>query len=244
MTPPADTPRRSSAGERAERVRAVLFDLDGTLIDTGALILASFRHATAAVFGEALPDEIVMRGVGIPLRLQMTEFAPERADELLAAYRAHNAAHHDALAREFPGTTATLDRLKERGLPLAVVTSKSTTMAERGLRHFGLREYFETVVSADDVTVYKPDPFPLRVAAGRLSVPLEECAYVGDSPHDMQAAVEGGAVSIAALWGVFEREEVLAPRPDFALDSISDLVPLLNGESERYLPASSEGDPV
>jgi len=84
------------------------------------------------------------------------------------------------------------------------------------------------------VETHKPDPFPLFHAAGLLGIPLEECAYVGDSPHDMAAAVAGGAVSIAALWGPFERSVVLGPGPDYALETIADLLRLLDGDETSF----------
>ena len=214
-------------GERAPGVEAVLFDLDGTLIDTVELILTSFRYATGTVLGEPLPDRMLLENIGVPLARQMREFAPVHAEELVRVYREHNAAHHDELAREYPGTREALDAIAATGRPMGVVTSKGHTMAHHGLAVFGLAHHFPVVVTADDVEVHKPDPFPLRRAAAQLGVPLERCAYVGDSPHDMAAALAGGALAIAALWGAFPAEEVLAPGPHHALSSISELPELL-----------------
>lgn len=213
--------------DRLARVEAVLFDLDGTLIDTVELILTSFRHATRVVLGESLPDEVMMAGVGIPLRKQMAEFSAEHADELLRVYREHNAVHHDGMVKEYPGTEAVLTELHGRGIPMGVVTSKGTPMTVRGLRLFDLERFFGVVVTADDVPLHKPDPYPLRHAAELLGVDIERCAYVGDSPHDMEAAKAAGAVSIAALWGAFAAEEVLAPGPDLSMDSLAELPALL-----------------
>lgn len=221
------------AAERLSQVEAVLFDLDGTLIDTVTLILESFRHTTRTVFGEQLDDLTLMAGVGKPLRHQMHEFDPERAEELMRVYREFNSAHHDEMVTEYPGTHEVLTGLAERGVPLGVVTSKGTPMTKRGLELFGLDRYFPVVVTADDVEVHKPDPYPLAFAADLLGIELEKCAYIGDSPHDMEAALGGGAVSVAALWGAFTREDVLAPGPDFAIERMSDLPALLAGDTTR-----------
>lgn len=220
-------------------VRAVLFDLDGTLVDTIELILASFRYATEAVLGEAIADDMLLAGVGTPLVTQMGSFSQEHAEELVRVYREHNASVHDGLAAEFPGTAEVLAELKAAGYPIGVVTSKLAAMAWRGLRLFGLAEYIDVMVGADDVTVHKPDPYPLNYAAALLGVPLTECAYIGDSPHDMEAAVAGGAVAIAALWGPFDRGVVMGPGPDFALESIAGL-PLLLDEIGCPAAAGSE----
>lgn len=218
----------------AGRVRALLFDLDGTLIDTVALILSSFRHATNEVLGSPLPDEVLMRNVGVPLAVQMREFAPDHADELLRVYREHNSKIHDQMVAEYPGTHAALEELAFRGYPMGVVTSKGTAMARRGLDGFGLGRFFEVVVTSDDVDTYKPDPYPLLHAAELIGVPANECLYLGDSPHDMSAAIAAGSVSVAALWGAFGAEAVLEPGPEFALRSMAELPRLLDGSGEEF----------
>jgi pyrophosphatase PpaX len=220
--------------ERLAGVEAVLFDLDGTLIDTVELILTSFRHATREVLGESLPDQVMMAGVGKPLIKQMREFAPEHADELLRVYREHNAEAHDRMVREYPGTEEVLAGLADEGMPMGVVTSKGTPMTLRGLRLFDLERYFGVVVTADMVELHKPDPHPVRHAAELLGVDVTRCVYLGDSPHDMEAALASGAIAVAALWGAFTTEQVLEPKPHFALSSIRELPALLAGDGERF----------
>lgn len=236
-TPPDPRARPRPLPPREDRLGAlqsVIFDLDGTLIDTVELIRRSFRHATEAVLGEALPDEVTMANVGQPLTAQFMDMAPEHADELLRAFREFNREHHDLLARSYPGTIETLKELARRGVPMAIVTSKGTESATRGIAHFGLADLVAVVVTADDVSVHKPDPHPLRVAAGRLGVELGYSIYLGDSPHDMQAAIGGDAIAVAALWGAFSTQDVLAPGPTFALGSILELPALLDGDVERF----------
>lgn len=212
---------------RLRRLQAVLFDLDGTLIDTVELIRVSFRYATRTVLGRELPDEITMANVGQPLRQQFHDMAPEHADELLRVYREFNMAHHDEMAKAYPGTTEVLADLQSRGIPMGVVTSKGTEAADRGIDLFGLRRFLQVVVTADDVETHKPDPHPLHFAAGLMRVELEYCMYVGDSPHDMQAAVAGGAIAVAALWGAFPEEEVVVPGTSYALATIVELPDLI-----------------
>lgn len=235
---PAASPLPDPA-QRLSALQAVLFDLDGTLIDTVELIRISFRYATKTVLGEALPDEVTMANVGQPLATQFHDMAPQHASELLRVYRAFNGAHHDELARAYAGTLETLRELRRRGVPMGVVTSKGTESAMRGIEHFGIAEFMETVVTADDVSRHKPDPYPLCVAADRMGVALGYCIYVGDSPHDMQAAISGNAIPVAALWGAFSAEAVMSPGPAFALRSITELPALLDGEAERFAARGS-----
>ena len=109
---------RSSHCGDPTALKAVLFDLDGTLIDTLDMIKASLRYATETVLGRVIPDEVLMHNVGIPLVVQMAEFDPERAEELLATYREHNVRVHDAMVREYPYVEESLERLVGLGLQL------------------------------------------------------------------------------------------------------------------------------
>ena len=203
--------------------RVALFDLDGTLLDTIELILSSLRHATGTVLGRPLSDEVLLRNVGVPLAVQMREFDEERADELLAVYRTHNAEHHDGLVRAYPSVAEALAGLASRGLPMGVVTSKSRPMAERGLAITGLRERFRTVVTCDDTELHKPDPAPLAFAADALGVDLRYCVYVGDSPYDIRAARAAGARAVGVTWGVSSAQELRAEGPDAIIDDLADL---------------------
>jgi pyrophosphatase PpaX len=188
--------------------RAILFDLDGTLLDTRELILASFRYATREVLGEQLPDEALLPFIGIPLIYQMRAIAAEHADRLLEVYREHNARTHDDLIRYFEGTREMLDELSAEGRRLAVVTSKRNESALHGLAYFDLLEYFEFVIGSDDTAAHTPEPEPLLLAAECLGLASDACIYVGDSPFDMQAARAADIVALGALWGMFSREQL------------------------------------
>ena len=243
ITHPFASQSLPSPADRLGELQSVIFDLDGTLIDTVELIRVSFRYATEAVLGEALPDEITMANVGQPLLTQFVDMAPEHADELLRVYRAFNREHHDELAHAYPGTIEVLQELARRRIPMAIVTSKGTESATRGIDLFGLADLIPVVVTADDVVLHKPDPYPLRVAAERLGVELEYSLYLGDSPHDMQAAISGDAIAVAALWGAFSAQDVLEPGPSFALESISELPALLDGDVGRFAVRGSNDRP-
>ncbi len=210
-----------------ERARCVLFDLDGTLIDSIALIKASFQHATAEVLGEALPDEVVLADIGMPLREQMRRIAPDRAEALVAAYRAHNIAHHDELLAEYPDVHEVVLELKGRGFALGVVTSKIGSSMHRGLERCGFEGLFDALVSADDVTVHKPAPDPVLEGARRAGVDPGRCVYVGDSPHDVAAAKAADVPSIAVLWGASSEDVLRKSGPDALIARPSQLLALL-----------------
>lgn len=212
----------------------MLFDLDGTLLDTLGLIRESMRFATAAVLGEPLPDDVLMRNVGVPLAVQMREFSEEKADDLLRTYREHNDRVHDALVREYPGVEQALEWVVASGLKTGVVTSKLRSGAMRGLERFSLDRFFDVVIGADDVDRHKPDPYPLLHAAQVMGLDPRACAYVGDSPHDMTAARGAGMVAISATWGVSSLERLEEAGAQYHAHSMQDVVSILSGHSDGF----------
>lgn len=213
--------------DRLASLEAVLFDLDGTLIDSVDLILASMRHATNEVLGESLPDAVLMRSVGVPLMVQMREFSPEHAEELLVAYRAHNALVHDELLRDYPGTVEAVARIARLGHRLGIVTSKSRPVAQRGITCCGLDGAFEVLIAAEDTQRHKPGPEPLLAALELMGVDPQRAAYVGDAPMDMESARAAGVLAVAALWGVHPAERVVGPGVDMAVTSLGELAAIL-----------------
>ena len=213
----------------SNEIQSVLFDLDGTLIDTHDLILASFRHATREVLGRDIPDEVLMRKVGQPLVVQMWDFTDDDAthEQLMRTYRAFNEARNDEVVRPFPGVEDTLRVLREAGYSMGVVTSKRHELAWHTLEVLGLSDYFEFLVGADDCPAHKPDPEPVEMGCDKMGLRPDECLYVGDSPFDMAAGNDAGCVTVAATWGMFPESELAAQRPDFTIASIGELPALL-----------------
>lgn len=210
-------------------IKAILFDLDGTLLDTHDLLLNSFRHTVREVLGCTIPDERLMAKVGQPLNTQMWDFTDDEAvhDELCRVYREYNASVHDKLIRIFPGTQEVLDELRKRGYRMGVVTSKRHEPALHGLSTFGLGDAFDFVVGSDDWPTHKPDPGPVRHGCELLGLDPSECVYVGDSPFDMQAGNGAGCVTVAALWGMFPAEVLCAEHPAYECKTISELPALM-----------------
>jgi pyrophosphatase PpaX len=183
------------------RFPVVLFDLDGTLIDSGPMILASFRHATRSVLGREIPDrELVASAGGSKLEDQMSAFDAGRVDELVKAYRAHNTPLHEQLEC-CAGMEGALAELKTQGRTLGVVTAKRRMTVELAFRRLGIERWFDVVVTCDDTAAHKPDPEPILLALERLGAWPEEAAYVGDSPFDVGAARAAGVFAVAVSWG-------------------------------------------
>lgn len=204
---------------------AVLFDLDGTLIDSIELILNSARYAFEKLDREYPSDAEWLKGIGTPLSTIFRRFARDEADvqQLIAVYREYQMAHHDRLVREYDGTVATLRALRERGHPIGVVTSKSDATAYRGLAVIGAACLVDTVVGIQSSSRHKPHPEPVEVALARLGCAPERAFFVGDSVHDMEAGRAAGVATVGALWGPFTRQDLAPSHPKYFLNQVADL---------------------
>jgi pyrophosphatase PpaX len=211
-------------------IRAVLFDLDGTLLDSVPLILDSFVHTLAAC-GIPHPGDAVLRhGLGIPLRTYFAQWAagPEQMERMIAVYRDFNLSNHDARVSAFPGVVDMVRRTKAGGRATALVTSKNRSASERGLALVGLSGTMDAIVTCDDVERPKPDRQPVDVALARLAVGAEAAVFVGDSLHDLASGRAAGVRTAAALWGPFSRADLEAGTPDYWLERPEDLADILD----------------
>jgi pyrophosphatase PpaX len=206
----------------------VLFDLDGTVIDSGAIILASMRHAAREVLGVEVPDEQLMAAVGGPgLEAQMRALSPDRADELVTVYRAHNEPLHDELVC-CAGMDEVLVQLKDEGRRLGIVTAKRRQTVELAFARIPIEHLFETVVGGDETKKHKPDPAPLLLALERLGAAPDDAVYVGDAPFDVKAAKAAGLYSVGVSWGgIHGRERLEAEEPDALVDTTEELLGVL-----------------
>ena len=208
------------------RFRAILFDLDGTLIDSTRLIIESYHHTWRVHRGHTLPDAEWIAGLGTPLRVQFRRFTddPGEVERMIATYREWNLAHHDEMVRGFPGATDAVRALKRGGAKLAIVTSKNRHGVELGLGQCGFDGLFDTLVTSDDLQASKPDPAPVTAALAALDERPDAALFVGDSPHDIAAGRDAGTRTAACLWGPFDRGVLAAERPDHFLASFRDLL--------------------
>jgi pyrophosphatase PpaX len=207
----------------------VLFDLDGTLIDSIDLILKSAQFAFTKCGLPAPTDAQWLTGVGRPLPVMFGHFAPGHESDLIAAYREFQMANHDELVTVYPGVPEMLATLAERGHRLGIVTSKVSTLAMRALTLTGIDHYFETLVGMDACQRHKPDPEPVRIALERLSSGPEGAWFVGDSVHDMESGNAAGVATVGALWGPFRAEDLAPSKPRFLAVIPDDVVSLVAG---------------
>jgi pyrophosphatase PpaX len=210
------------------RFETILFDLDGTVVDSGAIILASMRHATREVLGRDYSDAELLQAVGGPgLEAQMSALAPDHVERLVDVYRAHNEPLHDEL-EACAGMENVLVRLRGDGRRLGIVTAKRRSTVELAFDRVPLGHLFETIVGGDETERHKPDPAPLLLAAERLGADPADAVYVGDSPFDVRAAKAAGMFAVAVTWGrIHERARLEAEEPDAIVDAAEELLGVL-----------------
>jgi pyrophosphatase PpaX len=216
-------------------LRTVLFDLDGTLIDSIRLILDSYHHTLTQHQLPPRSDDDWLKGIGTPLHVQFAEWReyPDQLQAMIATYREYNLKHHDRMVTVYPGVLEAVRELKASGLATGLVTSKNRQGALRGLRLAGLEALMDVLVCADEVTNPKPHPEPVQKAVALLGADPAGTVYVGDSVHDMNSGRAAGVKTAAALWGPFGRSHLEGARPDYWLETPGDLVPLLKVKSEE-----------
>jgi pyrophosphatase PpaX len=210
------------------RFETVLFDLDGTVVDSGAIILASMRHATREVLGRDFSDEELLQSVGGPgLEAQMSVLAPDHVERLVDVYRSHNEPLHEEL-EACVGMEEVLVRLRNEGRRLGVVTAKRRPTVELAFDRVPIGHLFETIVGGDETERHKPDPEPLLLAAERLGADPAATAYVGDSPFDVLAAKAANMFAVAVTWGrIHDRARLEDEQPDAIVDRAEELLGVL-----------------
>jgi pyrophosphatase PpaX len=210
------------------RYPTVLFDLDGTLIDSGAMILASFRHATRTVLAREIPDaELAVLVGGSNIHEQMRTIDATRVDELVDAYRAHNTPLHAEL-QSFAGIEPALEQLRAEGRRLAIVTAKRRKTVDLAFAVLPLERYFDAVVTSESTARHKPHPDPVLAALEVLGSEPAGAAFVGDSPYDVGAGKAAGVFTVAVSWGKIHSEErLLAAGADVVVHSPQELLDVL-----------------
>jgi 2-phosphoglycolate phosphatase len=214
-----------AAGQR-ERTEAVLFDVDGTLLDTTEFIFGGFDHALAAHGHAVVERSAYARVMGKPLEVCYTQLAPDGDATLLC--ETHRAWQTDNLhlSIAYPEAEAVLAALRDAGLRLAAITSRSRRTSVLTLELAGLTHYLDLVLSAEDAPAIKPDPAPLLLALDHLGVRPAAAVMVGDTDADVLAGRAAGVRTVGVTYG-FHREGIHDAGPDATIDRLADLPALL-----------------
>lgn len=213
------------------KIDTVLFDLDGTLVNTNELIIASFLHTLDHYYPNEYTREKVIEFIGPSLDDTFNRLNPDKVDEMIEMYRTFNHEMHDELVEEYGTVKETVKALHEKGYKLAVVTTKISKTAMMGLKLTGLDQYFSVLVGMDHVTKVKPDPEPLLNALNQLQSSPERAIMVGDSQYDILGGKNTGTKTAAVAWTIKGKEFLQSYEPDVMLETMSDLLEFLGEES-------------
>ncbi|MDZ5128217.1 pyrophosphatase PpaX [Clostridium perfringens] len=212
-------------------IKAVLFDLDGTLINTNDLILKSFKHTFKTILDLEPTEEEITMNYGRPLQEIFKSYDENRIEEMINCYRKINLELHDDECKEFADVDLMLQTLKNKGIKIGVVTSKKSDMAERGAKLMGIFKYFDTFITPEVTIKHKPEGEPVLKACENLGVSPSEALMVGDSPYDILAGKNAGAKTCGVKYTALPIEKLQESKPDFYVDKpleILELVEKLN----------------
>jgi pyrophosphatase PpaX len=213
-------------------ITTLLFDLDGTLIESNTLILASYTATLEHFTGRKYEQEELLPFIGPPLKDVFMNIDPARADDMIAAYRKHNLEHHDEYVEAYPYVVETLQQLKQAGFKLGIVTTKIRETAERGITVCGLDGLFDVVIGYDDINQPKPHPEPVLKALEALGSTPEEAIMVGDNYHDIESGQNAGAKAAGVAWSIKGKQTLEAYKPEYMLEDMRDLLEIVKEEAD------------
>ena len=213
-------------------IKAILFDLDGTLIDTNDLIIKSFKHAFRTHLNIEVDEKVIVNFFGEPLDLSFKTYDEENVDTMVNIYREFNEKNHDELAKSFEGIEEALKGLKEIGVKIAVVTSKRRLLAERGLKLFKLKEYFDVIVTPEDTLLHKPNGEPVAKACQLLDIKTSEAIMVGDSHNDILCGRNAGSKTCLVKYTALAIEDLNKYNPDYVVEDLVELVNIVSKENK------------
>lgn len=209
-----------------KEITTLLFDFDGTLLDTNELIIQTFLSVLGKHFPGRFEREDVMHFIGPSLNQTFDAIDSERSAELIAEYRELNKTMHDDLVTEYDGVPETLRLLKARGLKMAIVSTKRCETITHGLELMGVSDIFDVMVGLEEVKNPKPDPEPVLLALEQLGSSRDEALMIGDNSHDIEGGKNAGVRTAGVAWSAKGEAFLATYNPDFMLQHISDLLEL------------------
>ena len=213
-----------------QTIDTILFDFDGTLMDTNEVILASWQHAFVTLTGKECDVDKILSTFGEPLEYSIKMLMPDfDTDEVLPIYRDYQLAHYEEMIELFPGVEDMLATLHDNGYKMAIVTNRLRPTTEVGMKKYGLDKFFSSVVACNEAARNKPFAEPLLLALEQLGSSPESAILVGDSANDILSGKNADLKTVRVSWAValdgsHDEESVI---PDYIIDTPQELVELL-----------------
>lgn len=207
--------------------RNILFDFDGTLIDSNDIIVSALNETARQFTGDSLSHEALQAILGKPLAIQMQAIDPTQWEAMDAYYRQYYRAHRDAQTKTFEGVEQMLKTLHEAGCKMGIVSNKGASGIQHGLAKFKLDSYFDTVVSSDDVTHKKPHTECVDKALSEMGGNAADTLLIGDSIHDIECGKNAGIHTVLVGWTIIDRHRILHMGPDYVVETPEEIVNLV-----------------
>lgn len=211
-------------------LKTVLFDFDGTLMDTNQVIIQSWQHTFRTIEGKERDMTDILKTFGEPLAFTMENLLPQvPVEDAIAVYRGYQHEHFYDLIDVFPGVLSTLEALREAGIQLGLVTSRLRYTTEMGLEKYDMAKYFDVIITCEDTEEHKPDPEPVFAALEKLQAKVKETIMVGDTTFDILCGKNAGIKTALVSWALaVEKEEMKGScTPDYMLERIEDLLDIV-----------------
>ncbi len=216
-------------------IKYVLFDFDGTLIDSNEAVISSLNHVAVDYRGYAFEPHELEEVLGKPIVDQMSFLSVEEYPRLVEMYRIEYRRVQDALTKIYDGVVELLTAIKDRGIKTAVVSNKGRNGINHGIEQFDLHDLIGATISLDDVVNPKPNREGVLTALSQLGVTkekmadaLKESLFVGDSGHDIETAKNAGCQSVLVGWTLLNRERLIELMPDYIIESPEELLKVID----------------
>ena len=214
------------------KIKAVLFDFDGTLVDTNRLIIDSWQAVYRSLWGHEEDEKNILATFGEPLEFTIRRLFPDRPlQEILDTYRGYQSKVYRDRIEAFPGMVELVKELKERGYLLGVVTARLKESTLIGLDKFGIDKIIDAVVTCDDTDKHKPDPEPALLCLEKIGVEPQDAIMVGDSLLDIGCAKNAGMTAVLVQWTIALKDRLDSlegnERPDYRMEKAEDLLDIL-----------------
>lgn len=212
-------------------INTILFDLDGTILDTHELIFETFKQTFMALAPHLDTDSIDYQTfIGPPIDIMFSKYLDDdQIDDAIAYFRKTNIALHETYVTLYPNIELVLKALKAKGYNIAIVSNKIQSSIRYGLELFGLSDYFDYIVGFDDVSTPKPHPQGIQMCLEHYNIDAAQAIMVGDAIGDIKAAKSANCLSAMVTYSLHSKEEIQAAKADVYLDDMKDLLTYLGG---------------
>lgn len=210
-------------------IKGILFDLDGTLLNTNELIYKSFVHMFKEVLNKELKKDEITSLYGKPLEVSLNKYSKDEKiiQNMIRTYRKYNIDNHDRMCRTFEGIPELLRLLKEKKIKCGIVTSKKKDVAERGLQITDILKFMDVIITPEDTEKHKPEGEPALRACEILKLKPEEVMMVGDSPYDLLCGKNAGCLTCGVEYTEIALDLLKKVNPDYMIEKPLDLLKII-----------------